>query len=73
MLSSSFETSLIVININETGKTCIVRREETILESSASPIGSIICSREDEAPIRIIDSIEANKLLKLFKKACIMF
>lgn len=58
---------LIIININETGKTCIVRRE-TILESSASPIGGIICSREDEATIRIIDSIEANNLLKLFKK-----
>ncbi len=58
---------LIIININETGKTCIVRRE-TILESSASPIGGIICSREDEAPIRIIDSIDANNMLKLFKK-----
>ncbi|MBW5381517.1 hypothetical protein, partial [Brachyspira hampsonii] len=58
---------LIIININETGKTCIVRRE-TILESSASPIGGIICSKEDEAPIRIINSTEANNLLKLFSK-----
>ncbi|WP_256097175.1 hypothetical protein [Brachyspira hampsonii] len=50
---------LIIININETGKTCIVRRE-TILKSSESAIGGIICSKEDEAPIRIINSTEAN-------------
>ena len=58
---------LIIINVNETGKTCIVRRE-TILQASESTMGGIICSREDEAPIRIIDSIEANNLLKLFDK-----
>ncbi|MBW5389667.1 hypothetical protein [Brachyspira hampsonii] len=58
---------LIIININETGKTCIVRRE-TILKASESAIGGIICSKEDEAPIRIINSTEANNLLKLFDK-----
>ena len=58
---------LIIINVNEEGKTCIVRME-TILESSKYPMGCIICSREDEAPIRIINSIEANNLLKLFEK-----
>ncbi|PCG20965.1 hypothetical protein [Brachyspira sp. G79] len=58
---------LIIINVNETGKVCIVRRE-TILKASESEIGGIICSREDEAPIRIINSTEANNLLKLFSK-----
>ncbi|EKV57605.1 hypothetical protein A966_04436 [Brachyspira hampsonii 30446] len=58
---------LIIINVNEEGKTCIVRRE-TILKASASTIGGIICSKEDEAPIRIINSTEANNLLKLFDK-----
>ena len=58
---------LIIINVNETGKTCIVRLE-TILQASESTMRGIICSKEDEAPIRILNSIEANNLLKLFDK-----
>lgn len=59
---------LIIINVNETGKTCIVRRE-TILQASESTMGGIICSREDEAPIRILNSLEADRFIRTFNSA----
>lgn len=58
---------LIIINIDGEGRTCIVEME-TILESSKFTDGAIICSKEDEATIRINDSTEAHDLLKLFEK-----
>ncbi|OEJ16187.1 hypothetical protein BFL38_12180 [Brachyspira hampsonii] len=58
---------LIIINVDGEGRTCLVETE-TILKASEFSIGGIVCSKEDEASIRIIDSTEAHDLLKLFDK-----
>ncbi|KAB0573850.1 hypothetical protein F7P74_09125 [Helicobacter pullorum NCTC 12824] len=62
-------TYSLVICYKDLGGNCEITKIKDVVKDSKCPLGGIVCTKDSEAFITQLDSIEANHILQAFNKA----